>query len=141
MDMVKKLAIPALILAALAGLAIWGALQKTRPDSVQSIACINPVAGCIFVHLGTPAHIRFSVTPETMKPFVITLSHPALRKASASFQMIGMDMGFNRYDLKRGPNDDWTARVTLPVCTASRADWIMELNLDGQFYSLPFTTR
>ncbi len=52
-----------------------------------------------------------------------------------------MDMGFNRYDLKRGPNDDWTARVTLPVCTASRADWIMELNLDGQFYSLPFTTR
>ena len=55
--------------------------------------------------------------------------------------MIGMDMGFNRYDLKRGPNDDWTARVTLPVCTASRADWIMELNLDGQFYSLPFTTR
>lgn len=139
--MIKRLAVPLLILLALAALAVWGVLQKSQPESVQPISCVNPVAGCTFVHDGVPTQISFSVTPETMKPFVITLSHPALRKVSASFQMIGMDMGFNRYDLKRGPDGNWTARVTLPVCTASRADWIMELNLDGQFYSLPFTTR
>lgn len=139
--MMKRLAIPILILAALAGLAIWGALQKARPDKVQPILCINPVAGCAFVHLGVPAQIRFSVTPETMKPFVITLSHPTLQKVSASFQMAGMDMGFNRYDLKRGPDGNWTARIVLPVCTASRADWDVELQLDEQFYSLSFSTR
>lgn len=139
--MMKRLAIPILVLAALAGLAIWGALQKTRPDKVQPIPCINPVAGCTFVHHGVPARIRFSVTPETMKPFVISLSHPALSQASASFQMTGMDMGFNRYDLKRGPDGYWTARVVLPVCTDSRADWVAELKLDDQFYSLSFSTR
>lgn len=141
MTFIKRFAVPALVLAALAGLAIWGALQKTRPDKVQPIPCINPVSGCTFVHHGTPARISFSSTPETMKPFVITLSHPALQQASASFQMIGMDMGFNRYDLKRGPDGNWTARIVLPVCTASRADWVAELKLDGQFYSLSFATR
>jgi len=141
MTFIKRFAVPALVLAALAGLAIWGALQKTRPDKVQPIPCINPVSGCTVVLHGTPARISFSSTPETMKPFVITLSHPALQQASASFQMIGMDMGFNRYDLKRGPDGNWTARIVLPVCTASRADWVAELKLDGQFYSLSFSTR
>jgi hypothetical protein len=141
MTFIKRFAVPALVLAALAGLAIWGALQKTRPDKVQPIPCINPVSGCTFVHHGMPARISFSSTPETMKPFVITLSHPTLRQASASFQMVGMNMGFNRYDLKRGPDGNWTARIVLPVCTDSRADWIAELKLDEQFYSLSFATR
>lgn len=141
MTFIKRFAIPALVLAALAALAIWGALRKNRPEQVQPILCANPVAGCPFVHHDAPARIGFSSTPETMKPFVITLSHPALRQVSASFQMAGMDMGFNRYDLKRGPDGNWTASIVLPVCTASRADWVAELKLDGQFYSLSFATR
>jgi hypothetical protein len=55
--------------------------------------------------------------------------------------MVGMNMGFNRYDLKRVPDGNWTARIVLPVCTDSRADWIAELKLDEQFYSLSFATR
>lgn len=141
MTPIKRLAVPVLVLAALAVLAIWGALQKTRPERVRPILCANPVAGCTFVHNGAPVQIRFSTPPETMKPFFITLSHPTLRQAAASFQMAGMNMGFNRYDLKRGPDGNWSARIILPVCTASRADWVAELKLDEQFYSLSFTTR
>lgn len=139
--MMKRLIVPILILVALAGLAIWGALQKNRPQQVVPIVCNNPVAGCNFVHDGKPAQIRFSVVPEIMKPFQLTLIHPDMKKVSVSFQMVGMDMGFNRYDLKRGPDGNWTARITLPVCTASRSDWITELHIDEKFYSLSFTTR
>jgi hypothetical protein len=138
---VKPLVVPLLVLVALAGLAIWGALQKTPPAAAQPLPCADPVAGCNFTHRGLPARVRFSATPETMKAFILTVSHPALQRASASFQMVGMDMGFNRYDLKRGADGNWTARVVLPVCTASRADWVVELKLDDAFYSLPFTSR
>lgn len=138
--MIKRLAVPLLILLALAALAVWGVLQKSQPESVQPISCVNPVAGCTFVHDGVPTQISFSVTPETMKPFVITLSHPALRKVSASFQMIGMDMGFNRYDL-HGRDGAYSARVTLPVCVSGRHDWTLYLTLDDRRYALPFSSR
>jgi len=139
--MMKRLVVPILILAALAGLAIWGALQKTRPQQVVPILCTDPVAGCSFVHEGKPAQIRFSVAPEIMKPFQMTLTHPDIKKVSVSFQMVGMDMGFNRYDLKPSPLGEWIARIILPVCTDSRADWIAELQIDEKFYSLSFATR
>lgn len=137
----KRFAIPFLVLISLAGLGIWAAMQKTRPHQVAPINCVDPVAGCPFVHGNLPGRVRFSVAPESLKPFVIILSHPRLKKVSLSFQMMGMDMGYNRYELARASDGAWTARIILPVCTASRADWIAEIQLDDQFYSLPFTAR
>jgi len=138
---IKQLAIPLLVIAALAALAIWGALQQSRPQTAQPIVCADPVAGCTFVHKGMPANLRFSAQPEALQPFVLSLVSPNLRTASVSFQMSGMNMGFNRYDLKPGADGRWAANITLPVCTVSRVDWIAELNLDGQLYTLTFATR
>lgn len=141
----KPLAAPILILAALAAIAIWGARQQAQPEhaaeTLTEIHCANSVAGCTFMHHGTPAQLRFSAQPETLKPFSIYLAHPLVKKASASFQMADMNMGFNRYDFKPQAKGEWAANVTLPVCTASRVDWIAELALDGAFYRLTFTTR
>lgn len=137
----KRLIVPVLIIAALAGLAIWGAWQKTPSHAAQVITCENPLAGCTFLHEGLPASIRFSTQPEALKPFLLSVSSPGLHKASVSFQMAGMDMGFNRYDLRHGADGSWTARVTLPVCTVSRVDWIAELTLDGKLYTLAFNAR
>lgn len=138
---VKRLLIPALVILALIALAIWGAFQQSPSQAAKPIACADPVVGCTFVHHGAPAILRFSSGPEVLRPFVLTLTSPGLQQASVSFQMSGMNMGFNRYDLKPDANGTWTARITLPVCTVSRVDWIAELNLDGELYSLTFTTR
>lgn len=137
----KRLAMPVLVMAVLIALAIWGALQQSRPQPAQTIICPDPVAGCTFMHKGVLANLHFSSQPESLRPFVITLASLNLRKASVSFQMTGMNMGFNRYDLKPDSSGRWTASITLPVCTVSRVDWIAELDLDGQLYSLTFTTR
>jgi hypothetical protein len=137
----KRLIVPILIIVALAMLALWGAWQKAPKLEAQAIACADPVAGCAFMHDGMPATLRFSAQPEALKSFVLSIAGPNLRKASASFQMVGMDMGFNRYDLRRDAEGNWTAQVTLPVCTVSRVDWVAELTLDGRLYTLPFNTR
>lgn len=137
----KRLLAPLFVIVALAALALWGAWQKTPKQAAQPIACADPVAGCAFMHKGLPANLRFSALPEALKPFELSIAGARLSKASASFQMAGMDMGFNRYDLKPGIDGQWTARVTLPVCTVSRVDWIAELDLDGQLYIVSFNAR
>lgn len=137
----KRLLVPVLVIAALTALALWGAWQKTPKQAAQTIVCADPVAGCTFLHDSLPAYLRFSARPEALKPFELSITGPSLGKATASFQMAGMDMGFNRYDLKPGTDGQWTARVTLPVCTVSRVDWIAELDLDGQLYIFSFNTR
>lgn len=137
----KRLAMPALIIVALAMLALWGTWQKAPKQDAQAVACENPLAGCAFMHDGRPANLRFSAQPEALKPFVISIASPKLRKASVSFRMVGMDMGFNRYDLRLGADGNWTAQVTLPVCTVSRVDWVAELSLDGRLYTVAFNTR
>ncbi|KAB2311044.1 hypothetical protein F8A87_07865 [Betaproteobacteria bacterium SCN2] len=137
----KRLFAPLLVIVALIGLALWGAWQKTPRGEVQAIPCENPMAGCAFLHEGLPATLRFSVQPEALKPFVLSIASPRLREASVSFQMVGMDMGFNRYDLRQDAEGNWSARVTLPVCTVSRVDWTAEITLDGRHYALAFDTR
>ncbi len=137
----KRLVIPGLVIVAMAALALWGSFQQSGSEAARPIICTDPVAGCTFIHNGLPAKLRFSPQPEVLRPFLLTLTVPKLRKASVSFQMSGMNMGFNRYDLKPETDNRWTARITLPVCTVSRVDWIAELDLDGQLYSLMFTTR
>jgi hypothetical protein len=137
----KRFAVPILIIVALIALAIWGARLRAPQQAAQPVVCSNPVAGCTFLHNGLPAQLRFSTQPEALKPFVLSIASPGLRKASASFQMSGMNMGFNLYELRPGANGSWTASITLPVCTVSRVDWIAELNLDGQRYVLSFATR
>lgn len=139
--MIKKLAIAILALVALAALAVLGARQKTSTQTAQIIICPDPLAGCTFLHKNLPAHLQFSAQPEALKPFALSLTSPGLRKASVSFQMSGMDMGFNRYNLLPETGGLWTANIRLPVCTASRADWIAELDLDGRLYRLSFAAR
>ncbi len=55
--------------------------------------------------------------------------------------MVGMDMGFNRYDLRPAGNGVFASKVTLPVCVSGRRDWILYLDLDGMRYALRFSTQ
>ncbi|MFP4155857.1 MAG: hypothetical protein ACOC00_07290 [Halothiobacillaceae bacterium] len=67
---------------------------------------------------------------------------PETGAAHANFDMIGMDMGFNDYVLQREASGRFVAEVILPVCTADRSDWILDLHLTttrGTFFTrLPF---
>lgn len=137
----KRLVVPFLIILGLIGLALWGAWRKPPQQAALSIACADPVKGCSFIHDGAPATLSFSAQPEALKPFVLSITAPKLRKASVSFQMVGMDMGYNRYDLRQGVSGNWSAHVTLPICTVSRVDWTAELDMDGQLYTFSFNTR
>jgi hypothetical protein len=71
--------------------------------------------------------VKGAVSP--LQPFQIELLGQALSQVQVSFTMIGMDMGVNRFYFSHDTGDSWQAQVMLPVCSASRKDWLAEFLL------------
>jgi hypothetical protein len=139
MDM-KRVVLPLLLVVVLAAIAVAG-YWLSRPAASQAVACADPLAGCSFSHRGTTVMLRFSVPPKPLEAFELRVSAPGAARMSAEFQMNGMEMGFNRYDLRPAGNGMFASSVTLPVCVSGRRDWTLYLEIDGAHYALPFSTR
>jgi hypothetical protein len=139
MDMKRVLA-PLLLIVALLLIAVAGWWLK-RPAEAVAVPCADPLAGCAFNHRGSAANARFSMRPVPLEAFELRVAAAGAGKVSAEFQMVGMDMGFNRYDLRPVADGVFVSKVTLPVCISGRRDWILYLYLDGIRYALPFSTH
>lgn len=62
---------------------------------------------------------------------------------TVDFQMVGMDMGVNRYPLIRSHDGTYHQNIILPVCTTRRTDWVADLSFSttaGTYVAkIPFT--
>lgn len=135
----KRVAAPLLLALALVAIAVAGYWAQ-RPAAAVAIACNDPVTGCAFVHRGMPAQVRFAMRPLPLERFTLRVEAADVARVSAEFQMVGMDMGFNRYDLHRDGDGGFVAQATLPVCVTGGRAWTLFLELDGTRYSLDFHT-
>ncbi|MHB0972874.1 MAG: hypothetical protein ACYC0P_01350 [Thiobacillus sp.] len=136
----KRVALPLLLVVVLAAIAMAG-YWLNRPAASQAVACADPLAGCSFNRQGATVTVRFSARPTPLEAFELSVAAPGASRVSAEFQMNGMEMGFNRYDLHPAGNGTYASRVTLPVCVSGRRDWTLTLEIDGAHYALPFSTR
>ena len=118
----------------LAKLATWMLESSRRPLAVRA-------ATAPWADLCRTRRRRFSVQPKALEAFTLAIDAPGAGKVSAEFQMVGMDMGFNRYDLRAGQADEFTANITLPVCVSGGHGWVLYLEIDGTRYAVPFSTR
>jgi hypothetical protein len=130
---------PLLMVVALVAIAAAGYWLK-RPAEAIAVPCPDPLAGCGFSHRGSPASVRFSAQPLPLQAFGLHVATAGAHTVSAEFHMVGMDMGFNRYDLRPAGAGGFAARITLPVCVTGRHDWMLYLEVDSQRYAIPFTT-
>ena len=136
----KRALLPLLVAVALLAIAATGWWLK-RPAGAVDVACSDPVAGCTFSYDGASATVRFSMQPVPLEAFELAVDAPGVARVSAEFQMVGMDMGFNRYDLRPAGDGTFASSVTLPVCISERHDWTLFLDVDGIRYALPFRSR
>jgi len=136
----RQVAAPLLLVVALVAIAVAGWWLK-RPTEAVAMSCPDPQVGCAFSHQGASARVRFSMQPLPLEAFELTVTAPHATKISAEFQMVGMDMGFNRYDLRPAAGGTFSSSVTLPVCVSGRHDWVLYLDLDDTRYALPFSSR
>ena len=136
----KRVLGPLLLVVALVAIAVAG-YWLNRPPEAQAVACADPLAGCSFSDHGAKVTVQFSVRPTPLKAFELKVDAPKATRVSAEFQMNGMEMGFNRYDLRPAGNGAFASNVTLPTCVSGRRDWTLYLEVDGTRYALPFSTQ
>ena len=78
-------------------------------------------------------HLGPGVKPLQPFPLLLKVQGAGAEKADihVDFGMVGMDMGINRYQLQRvaGKPGQWQGRITLPICTAGRQDWIATVTM------------
>ena len=114
---------------------------KATPETEISVAkCANLIHGCRIVLLKKPVEVKFSALPSALKYFDLTVQADGVKQVYASFVMVGMEMGLNRYHLVATGNNSWYAKVILPVCVAGRRDWVLTLVLDNNAVQIPFST-
>lgn len=98
----------------------------TAMQVLQAEAACNPIQKACEARGGPVVlSLRLDPSAQALKPFRVTVSVHGMAPdtVTADFNMPGMDMGRNRYQLERGGGGDWIANVILPVCTSGRNDW------------------
>lgn len=74
---------------------------------------------------------------QALKPFSfqVRLDGPladTVQDVSVHFAMVGMDMGINRFHLRRKADQRWQGEVILPLCTMGRGDWIATVEIETE---------
>lgn len=108
-----------------------GACEKAPLPAVP-LDCQNPAAGCTAALAQQPVRVRLDGPLRTLKTFQVRVEAPGFDEIEADFTMPGMNMGFNRYTLKRDATGAHRAQVLLPTCISGRGDWVMTLEFDGR---------
>ncbi|WP_107687769.1 hypothetical protein [Neisseria wadsworthii] len=143
MDKNKKwMMIGALLLAfaaiKLGMLYIW---NKQQPQAQNVSADCDVRKGCV---LPGGTTVKFSEPLSAKAPFNIEINHVPqdVQSVYLSFSMSNMDMGFNRYDLKKQADGAWRAEnVRLPLCTDNRHDYLADIHINGKVFQAGFTAE
>lgn len=122
----------ALLLFALLKFAFIGWwLQHRAPQPQAAVAVCRLQDGC---RLPNGARVRTLEAVAARTPFTVVVNQvpSGVSRVDMSFEMKGMDMGYNRYSLKPQPDGTWQAQVLrLPLCVENRRDYRMLLYFGG----------
>ncbi|HXH04592.1 MAG TPA: hypothetical protein VNN09_14915 [Candidatus Competibacteraceae bacterium] len=79
-----------------------------------------------------------------LRPFAVRVglsgAAATAEAVAVRFDMVGMDMGFNRFVLQRQVDGSWQGQALLPVCSVGRSDWRVTVEA-GQEYRAQFLLR
>ncbi|KAF0100516.1 MAG: hypothetical protein FD187_1033 [bacterium] len=129
-----------LLLAALVGAVLWFNPVRQEPPATRA-DCAELTRGCALSVEGRAIRLGVDREIRVLQPFGLWLEAPGVARAEVRFTMPDMDMGFNLYVLRPGPDGVLRATVTLPVCVSGSREWLMTLDLDGTRLSVPFVTN
>lgn len=111
-------------------------VTKTKTKSSPIVQTLNisscdPTKNtCEIEYKKTKFILEFKDTVSGLVPFEVLVKSNNTQPDSItlSFDMQGMDMGYNLYNLKKN-RAGWSAMVILPVCSLGRNDWLMRVKL------------
>jgi hypothetical protein len=132
-----------LVAVALAAAVLSLYRPKPLPTGNHTVTVLEVAAGCDPTTTSCEAKgevgafsVKFGpgLTPLVPFPLEVRVGEGMgeVRAVIVELTMTGMDMGLNRYRLSQTGSGVWTGKVTLPVCTSGRLDWVATVSLDGE---------
>lgn len=93
-------------------------------------SCDPTESACEFKYKKNIFHLDFQGSPSGLVPFYVSVKSESVQPESIelSFDMQGMDMGYNVHNLKKS-EAGWSAKVILPICSLARNDWLVNVKL------------
>lgn len=140
-DTPKKLLAIFGLIALLVSAELYNVFKAPPETEIPVAKCADLIHGCRIVLSKKAVEVKFSALPSALRPFGLTVQVDGVKQVYASFVMVGMEMGLNRYRLVATGNNSWYAKVILPVCAAGRRDWMLTLVLDNNAVRIPFSAE
>ena len=113
--------------------------QQQQPQAQQAECQVTQ--GCT---LPNGIYVKFSDKVEAKQPFDIVLKNvpESAQEITVSFSMKDMDMGFNRFNIRRQNDGTWAAKqIRLPMCVENRHDYLADINIGGEVFQTAFTAE
>lgn len=113
--------------------------QQQQPQAKQAECQVTQ--GCT---LPNGVYVKFSDKLEIKQPFDIVLKNvpETTQEITVSFSMKDMDMGFNRFNIRRQNDGTWAAKqIRLPMCVENRHDYLADINIGGEVFQTAFTAE
>ncbi|MFW2374285.1 MAG: hypothetical protein ACN4GM_14260 [Gammaproteobacteria bacterium] len=127
----------ALVFVLAYGLGQWLSYQQSPsrlPRKMMTAEACDPTQTACQATFGEHSlSLIFLDKPSTLKPFRVRLESDSekIDNLLVDFKMPGMNMGVNRHHMNY-ENGYWQNQLVLPVCTQSRNDWSVTLELEQE---------
>jgi hypothetical protein len=120
--------IDVLILLGIATVGVITWKLQPRSDVSLALSTCNPSERACLVMLPGGGQLDFSVDPRpipTLQPFTMQVEVRGMHadKVEIDFTGVGMNMGYNRPQLKRVLPGRFEGRTSLPVCVTGTMEW------------------
>ena len=106
-------------------------IKKIDASDIEYVSLCDPTKKiCIMDESSAHFNIQFNGIPSALTPFLVSVkvagSQPEF--IELSFDMVGMDMGYNKHNLIKN-EIDWQKKIILPVCSLGRNDWVLNVKM------------
>jgi hypothetical protein len=122
------------LIAALAGVACGGAGDEPRTRTVRAVCDVHQ--GACTAQLGNRV-LTLDITPKPVKAmediaFTVTLTgEPPKKSPVIDLNMVAMDMGPNRVELKRAGDGTYTGTGVIVRCPSGKRKWKALVTVSG----------
>ncbi len=101
-----------------------------KVESISYSTCDPTKKNCSFKDEQSRFILQFSRLPSALTPFSAIIIAKDIQPEAIDliFNMNNMEMGFNRFQLKKNDNN-WQTKIILPVCALGRNDWQLKVEL------------
>ncbi len=143
----------AVLLSGLLGGLLYLALQSGLIDRPGEAVVLSALPDCDPAQQSCTAgdsnlmvKLRLSGDVKPLQPFNVQVelegATAGIDKVTVRFDMVGMDMGMNRFNLSQQVDNLWQGQAMLPICSHGRRDWQATVEVSGkQHYQAVFELR